>query len=128
MEFKKNSGHIYFFNTCKEDNVKNCFTQPLEIKSNLNILNTIKIIPNKAIGITSNNELFQWEKDKKEELDSNQKEQNDFLFLTSKPLYKFRSIKFKSVILNKSACLGLNINGNVFVWGQSTEGTNRKKR
>ena len=123
MEFKKNSGNIYFFNTNKTENPKNCFTSPLEIRSNFNKLNSIKIISNKAIGITSNNELFQWEEDKKEQIDSNQKDKNNFLFLTSKPLYKFRKIKFKSITLNKTVCLGLEINGNVLVWGQSTEGT-----
>ena len=92
----------------------------LEIRSNFNKLNSIKIISNKAIGITSNNELFQWEEDKKEQIDSNQKDKNNFL--TSKPLYKFRKIKFKSIILNKTVCIGLEINGNVLVWGQSTEG------
>ena len=125
MESKKNSGNIYYFKTDKNEDSRNCFTSALEINSNFNKLYTLKIIPNKAFAITSNNELLQWKLEnniQNESLFSDTKLENNFLFLSSKPLYRYHKIKFKSITLNKSVCLGLDINGNVLVWGQSNEG------
>ena len=42
--------------------------------------------------------------------------------LTEKPITIFQKIKFKSISLSKSVTIGLDIKGNVLVWGQSTEG------
>ena len=132
MEFK--SGNIYFFKTDKTEDPKNYFTSTYQINSNLNKLNSFKILPNKALSITSDNELLKWETDKKhtqKESDSNINEdssnrnlntKNNFLFLTMNPIYPFQKTKFKSITLNKTVCIGLDINGNVLVWGQNNEG------
>ena len=50
------------------------------------------------------------------------KKKNDFYFLLSKPSYRFHKMKIKSIKINKTMCLSLDINGNVLVWGQNKEG------
>ena len=52
----------------------------------------------------------------------NQNKKNDYYFLISKPSYRFHRMKIKSIKINKTMCLGLDINGNVLVWGQNKEG------
>ena len=135
MEFKKSGGNIYFLKTDESDDTKNNFSPTYEINSNSNKLVSLKIISYKALGITSNNELLQWEIDKSNILKEKEKEKdtesspNDsknqkdsFSFLSNKPISLFQEIKFRSITLNKSVCIGLDINGNIMVWGQSTEG------
>ena len=127
MEFKNNSGFFYYFKTDKTEDSKNCFSTPLEVNGNLNKLNSLKVVQGKAFAITSNNELFQWKSEQdniqNNNLKYNSQFKNNFFYLSGKPSYLFRKIKFKSINLNKSVCIGLDINGNVLVWGQSTEGT-----
>ena len=125
MKLKKNSGNIYYFKTEKTEDPKNCFSPTIEINSNFNKLYYFKIILNKAYAITSNHELLQWNSEKSNQTQkssSESKTENKFLFLSTKPSYRFHKIKFKSITLNKSVCLGLDVNGNVLVWGQSNEG------
>ena len=124
MEFKKNSGQIYYFKTDKTKDPKSCFSPILEVNSNLNKLNCLTISYKKALGITSNNELFLWNQEKEEDFQeqNDNKINNNYFYLSTKPHYLFRKIKFKSINLNKSVCLGLDTNGNVLVWGQSNEG------
>ena len=135
MEFKKSGGNIYFLKTDESEDTKNYFRSTYEINSSPNKLVSLKIIPYKALGITSNNELLQWEidkniilkekdKDKDSEASPNDatNQKNNFSFLSNKPISLFQETKFKSITLNKSVCIGLDINGNIMVWGQSTEG------
>ena len=128
MECNKKGGHIYFFKVDKFDKEglsKDCFSSISKVNGNFNKLFSIKILQNKAIAITSNNNLFQWKQEenlKNQNSEFNLKSKKEFLSLSDKPQYLFRKIKFKLVTLNKSVCLGLDINGNVLVWGQSKEG------
>ena len=133
MEFKKSGGNIYFLRTDESDDTKNYFSPTYEINSNSNKMVSLKIISYKALGITSNNELLQWEIDKSNILKDKEKDsesspndainkKNNFSFLSNTPTSLFQEIKFKSITLNKSVCIGLDINGNIMVWGQSTEG------
>ena len=125
MEFKKNSGNVYYFKTDKTEDPKNCFSPTSEINSNFNKLYSLKLLSNKAYAITSNNELLQWKSEINNQNEGSLSESipdNACLFLLKKPSYRFHKIKFRSITLNKSVCLGLDVNGNVLVWGQSNEG------
>ena len=125
MEFKKNSGNVYYFKTDKTEDPKNCFSPTSEINSNFNKLYSLKLLSNKAYAITSNNELLQWKSEintQNEDSLSESKPDDAYLFLLKKPSYRFHKIKFRSITLNKSVCFGLDVNGNVLVWGQSNEG------
>ena len=121
-------GKVYFFKTDKTE--KNKFSPILEINSNFDTLKQIQIGSGRAIGITSQDELLEWTFDKKAPSitttpPSNKQSKatkNDFLFLLSKPVFQFNKLKFKSILLNKTMCLGLDTMGNVLVWGQSKEG------
>ena len=130
-------GKIYFFKTSLSENTSNTFGSLLEVNSNFDILKSLHICGGKAIGITSNNELLEWEFDSKQNsknpsipnplssinsLKQKTTKKNDFYFLLFKPSYHFPKIKFSSITLNKTMCLGLDTNGNVLVWGQNQEG------
>ena len=123
------TGRVYFFKTDKT--IKNKFSPILEINSNFDTLKSIVIGSGRAIGITSQDELLEWTFDKKTQSSitttppSNKQlkqTKNDFLFLLSKPVFQFNKLKFKSILLNKTMCLGLDTMGNVLVWGQNKEG------
>ena len=141
MKSNNSGGKIFFFKTDKTPNPKDCFTPLLEVNSNFDNLKTLSLTNGKAYGITINNELLEWEFEKKKtnknipispqenaENASNitpskaQNKKNDFYFLLSKPSYRFHKQKIKSISLNKTMCLSLDINGNVLVWGQSKDG------
>ena len=111
MENKQKDGLIYFFQIENTEDNKTSFTKISKLNSNLEQIASLKIIPNKLISISSKKELMQWE----------QNEENN-LNLNEKPVYLHQKIKFKSISLSKSVTLGLDIKGNVLVWGQSTEG------
>ena len=135
-------GKIFFFKTDKSNNPKDCFTPLLEVNSNFDNLKAINLTNGKAYGITINNELLEWEFEKKKTAKKNSTEntkdnnenlqiytqsmlpnkKNDFYFLLTKPSYRFHKMKIKSIALNKTMCLSLDINGNVLVWGQSKDG------
>ena len=142
-------GKIYFFKSDKSQNPRDCFTSLLEVNSNFDNLKSLSLGNGKAYGITTNNELLEWEyekkkskkyipvntpqdkeKDKEKETPENisnttsktHSKKNDFYFLLTKPSYRFHKMKIKTIALNKTMCLGLDINGNVFVWGQSKDG------
>ena len=134
------SGKIYFFKTGLSEDPSNTFGSLLEVNSNFDILKSLHICGGKALGITSNNELLEWEFDSKQSQKSNPSipsplssinltksksktiKKNDFYFLLFKPSYHFHKIKFISINLNKTMCLGLDTSGNVLVWGQNNEG------
>ena len=114
MKAKSNNGFIYYMHI--EDNPeekKLSFSSISELNTNSKTINTLKINSNKIISISSENNLLQWEQNKEKEKD---------IILTEKPIELFPKIKFKSISLSKSVVIGLDINGNVLVWGQSTEG------
>ena len=141
MKGNNSNGKIFFFKTDKSSNPKDNFTQLLEVNSNFDNLKSLNLSNGKAYGITINNELLEWEFEKKKakknlssanaETSENSQnntqssvsnKKNDFYFLLSKPSYRFHKIKIKSLALNKTMCLSLDINGNVLVWGQNREG------
>ena len=136
-------GKIFFFKTDKTQNPKDYFSPILEVNSNFDNLKSLNLTNGKAYGITTNNELLEWEFEKKKihknipvslpqensENNSlnntskkNQNKKNDFYFLLTKPSYRFHKLKISSIVLNKTMCLSLDTNGNVFVWGQSKDG------
>lgn len=55
------SGKIYFFRTQVSDTPSEAFGPLLEVNSNFDILKSLHICGSKALGITSNNELLEWE-------------------------------------------------------------------
>ena len=138
MENLQESGKIYFFKTSNSEKLSEAFGPLLEVNSNFDILKSLNICANKALGITSNNELLEWEFDSKQKSrvsspsqnaqtksDSNKTKNNkkkDFNFLLFKPSYHFHKIKFIQITLNKTMCLGLDEYHNVLVWGQNKEG------
>ena len=137
MENLTESGKIYFFKTNISETPSEAFGPLFEVNSNFDILKSLNICGAKALGITSNNELLEWEFDSKQKQSSGKKpnphssgnlpkvknlRKKDFNFLLFKPSYHFHKIKFLQITLNKSMCLGLDIYHNVLVWGQSKEG------
>ena len=138
MENLQESGKIYFFKTSNSEKSSESFGPLLEVNSNFDILKSLNICVNKALGITSNNELLEWEFDSKQKSRVSSPSQNnkakndtnktkinkkkDFNFLLFKPSYHFHKIKFIQITLNKTMCLGLDIYHNVLVWGQNKEG------
>ena len=130
MENLHESGKIYYFRTDISEKPSDAFGPLLEVNSNFDILKSLNISDGKALGITSNNELLEWEYDSKQKIisksNSNNKSINskkqDFYFLLFKPSYHFHKIKFSKIVLNKSLCLGLDVYHNVLVWGQNKEG------
>ena len=136
-------GKIYFFKSDKSQNPKDCFTPLLEVNSNFDNLKSLYLGNGKAYGITVNNELLEWEFDKKQKSKNNSSEKptensvdnsspiptgkslqkkNDYYFLISKPSYRFHKMKIKQIRINKTMCLSLDISGNVYVWGENKEG------
>ena len=142
MKTNNPGGKIYFFKSDKSQNPKDCFTPLLEVNSNFDNLKSLHLGNGKAYGISINNELLEWEFEKKQisknisnqiptdnsenspnvPTSKNQNKKNDFYFLLSKPSYRFHKLKIKSIKINKTMCLSLDINGNVLVWGQNKEG------
>ena len=138
MESIHESGRIYFFKTEQSDDLSKAFSPLLEVNSNFDILKSLHLCGNKALGITSNNELLEWEFDSKKNAKLNNKipnpssstnstkqkasKKNDFNFLLYKPSYRFHKIKFTTLSLNKSMCIGLDLSGNVYVWGKNQDG------
>ena len=142
MKMNHLGGKIYFFKSDKSQNPKDCFTPLLEVNANFDNLKSLHLGNGRAYGITINNELLEWEFEKKQisknaqnptqtdnsetssNLPSSNKpnRKNDFYFLLSKPSYRFHKMKIKSIKINKTMCLSLDINGNVLVWGQNKEG------
>ena len=114
MEVKTNNTHIYYFKIDDKIEDKNkCFSPISELNTNSNNIITIKSSSNQIISVTSENDLIQWEYNK---------EKDKYIPFEEKPYFIFPKIKFKSISLSKSVTIGLNINGNVLVWGQSSEG------
>ena len=141
MKENNSNGKIFFFKTDKSSNPKDNFSQLLEVNSNFDNLKSLNLTTGKAYGITINNELLEWEFEKKktkknisslnpENSENSQNNTNssfpnkktDYYFLLSKPSYRFHKMKIKSLALNKTMCLSLDINGNVYVWGQNKDG------
>ena len=137
MENLNESGKIYFFKTNISETPSDAFGPLLEVNSNFDILKSLNICGNKALGITSNNELLEWELDSKQTQSpgkvinplssgnlpkTKSSKKKDFYFLLFKPSYHFHKIKFLQITLNKSMCIGLDVYHNVLVWGQSKEG------
>ena len=140
-------GRIYFFKSDKSQNPRDCFSPLLEVNSNFDNLKSLHLGNGKAYGITTNNELLEWEyekkktkkhipintpQDKEKEKDTSENtnitsskirsKKTDYYFLLSKPSYRYHKMKIKSITLNKTMCLSIDINGNVLVWGQSKDG------
>ena len=141
MKENNSNGKIFFFKTDKSSNPKDNFSQLLEVNSNFYNLKSLNLTNGKAYGITINNELLEWEFEKKKTKknisssnpETSENSQNntqssfpnkktDYYFLLSKPSYRFHKMKIKSLALNKTMCLSLDINGNVYVWGQNKDG------
>ena len=141
MKENNSNGKIFFFKTDKSSNPKDNFSQLLEVNSNFDNLKSLNLTTGKAYGITINNELLEWEFEKKKTKknisssnpETSENSQNntqssfhnkktDYYFLLSKPSYRFHKMKIKSLALNKTMCLSLDINGNVYVWGQNKDG------
>ena len=141
MKENNSNGKIFFFKTDKSSNPKDNFSQLLEVNSNFDNLKSLNLTNGKAYGITINNELLEWEFEKKKTKknisslnpENSENSQNntqssfhnkktDYYFLLSKPSYRFHKMKIKSLALNKTMCLSLDINGNVYVWGQNKDG------
>ena len=141
MKENNSNGKIFFFKTDKSSNPKDNFSQLLEVNSNFYNLKSLNLTNGKAYGITINNELLEWEFEKKKTKknisslnpENSENSQNntqssfpnkktDYYFLLSKPSYRFHKMKIKSLALNKTMCLSLDINGNVYVWGQNKDG------
>ena len=137
MENMNESGKIYFFKINISETPSEAFGPLLEVNSNFDILKSLNICGAKALAITSNNELLEWEFDSKQKQlpgktlnphssgnlpKTKNPKKKDFYFLLFKPSYHFHKIKFLQITLNKSMCLGLDIYHNVLVWGQSKEG------
>ena len=131
------SGKIYFFRTQVSDTPSEAFGPLLEVNSNFDILKSLHICGSKALGITSNNELLEWEFNPKQKNifssipnpqsstyspKSKFSKKKDFYFLLFKPSYHFHKIKFLQISLNKTMCLGLDSYHNVLVWGENKEG------
>ena len=112
------NGKIFFFKTDKSSNPKYNFSQLLEVNSNFDNLKSLNLTNGKAYGITINNELLEWEFEKKkakkniqtsipENPENSQNttqstiatKKNDFHFLLSKPSYRFHKMKIKSLAL-----------------------------
>ena len=142
MKSNISGGKIFFFKTDKSQNPKDCFSSIFEVNSNFDNLKSLNLTNGKAYGITVNDELLEWEFEKKKTHNaipiSNPQEntenssnispskalnkKNDFYFLLTKPSYRFHKLKIKSISLNKTMCLSLDTNGNVLVWGQNKDG------
>jgi hypothetical protein len=60
---------------------------------------SVQISRDKALGLTSGNEILQWER---------KADETGFSFLTIKPTYRFCKMKFSKLIINKTICLGLD--------------------
>ena len=58
-------GKIFFFKTDKTQNPKDYFSPILEVNSNFDNLKSLNLTNGKAYGITTNNELLEWEFEKK---------------------------------------------------------------
>ena len=69
MENLQESGKIYFFKTSNSEKLSEAFGPLLEVNSNFDILKSLNICANKALGITSNNELLEWEFDSKQKVE-----------------------------------------------------------
>ena len=67
MENLNESGKIYFFKTSQSETPSEAFGPLLEVNSNFDILKSLNIYGAKALGITSNNELLEWEFDSKQQ-------------------------------------------------------------
>ena len=141
MENLHESGKIYFFTTNLSDSPSEAFGSLLEVNSSFDILKSLNICGGKALGITSNNELLEWEFDSKQKgsstkvqtplsksqmnlprIKSSRKKEKEFYFLLFKPSYHFHKIKFLQITLNKSMCLGLDVYHNVLAWGKNKDG------
>ena len=102
MENLHESGKIYYFRTDISEKPSDAFGPLLEVNSNFDILKSLNISDGKALGITSNNELLEWEYDSKQKIKSKSNSNNksinskkkDFYFLLFKPSYHFHKIKF----------------------------------
>ena len=67
MKAQNPIGKIYFLKTDKNHfSSQTSFGTLLEINTNFTTLTSIHINNNEALGLTSNNELLQWENDKKQ--------------------------------------------------------------
>ena len=113
MKSNELGGKIFFFKTDKTQNPKDCFSPILEVNSNFDNLKSLTLTNGKAYGITTNNELLEWEFDSKQKSRESSPSQNnkakndtnktkinkkkDFNFLLFKPSYHFHKIKEKLV-------------------------------
>ena len=106
MENLNESGKIYFFKTNPSQTSSESFGPLLEVNSNFDILKSLSISGSKALGITSNNELLEWEHDSKQKDSSTNStsKKKEFNFLIFKPSYHFHKIKFIQISLNKTLC------------------------
>ena len=59
-------GKIYFFKSDKSQNPRDCFTPLLEVNANFDNLKSLHLGNGRAYGITINNELLEWEFEKKQ--------------------------------------------------------------
>jgi hypothetical protein len=59
---------------------------------------SIQIAKDRALGLSSTNEILQWEA----------KNETGYAFLSTKPTYMFCKMKFSKLVINKTICLGLD--------------------
>ena len=116
----KTSGKILYIQFFPESsNINNYFSYPKSINSNKTNIQEFKIRKNNAYAITNNNELISWENDSNNSQNNNQDEPYYSKII---PSYVFNKIKFKSISLNNSICLCLDIHNKVLVWGKNVNG------
>ena len=128
-EDNSNCGKLYFIEVGISKDKTNYFGIPTEINSYSNYLKKFELIKGKAMGITSNNELLVWQTEEKKlnssevELDNKEtKYISKTNYLLKNPIFIYNKIKIKNLTINKTMCLSLDINGNVLVWGENSDG------
>ena len=133
-ETNLNYGKLYFIDVTQDKT--NLCGKITEINSYSNYIKQFQIIKGKAMGITSNGEMMAWQSDIKdlnssnllysEREKGNNEEKNIFKnkinYLLKNPIFIYNKIKLKNLSINKTMCLGLDINGNVLVWGENKDG------
>ena len=125
-EENSNYGKLYFIEVGISKDKTNYFGNLTEINSYSNYLKKFELIKGKAMGITSNGELLVWQFEKQKFNSPETKKEQKYIsksnYLLKNPIFIYNKIKMKNIAMNKTMCLGLDINGNVLVWGENNDG------
>ena len=98
MKINNPGGKIYFFKSDKSQNPKDCFTPLLEVNSNFDNLKSLHLGNGKAFGITVNNELLEWEFEKKQKAKNLPRRPRQIIRIHHRR-YLPRKIKIKKMII-----------------------------